>query len=212
LKIDELSRKTIQKIQSTIDVGEIDRAFPTLEINQEFIKRLQSEAQKNLSSAIDAITIVQNDVITQLTNHPSSSFLLKLSKEIEETYELLRFRIVRVEKAYEKILKFARQISDWKQEEEEIGRDKHPIYEAIKSLLPEMDKEKILDFVNKLLTTLRDKKLLFKGWYLQKGVSQKLRGEVRICLVGWLKDRAYDKELVDGLLDAIMEALKEVEE
>jgi hypothetical protein len=119
---------------------------------------------------------------------------------------------LKVEEAYERILEFAKQISDWKQEEEEIGRDKHPIYEAIKTLLPEMDKEKILDFVNKLLTTLRDKKLLFKGWYLQKGVSQELRREARICLVGWLKDRAYDKELVDGLLDAMMEALKEVGE
>jgi len=212
LKIDELSRKTIQKIQSTIDVGEIDRAFPTLEINQEFIKRLQSEAQKNLSSAIDAITIVQHDVATQLANHPSSSFLSRLSKEIEATYEALRLKRLKVEEAYERILEFAKQISDWKQEEKEIGRDKHPIYETIKTLLPEMDKEKILDFVNKLLTTLRDKKLLFKGWYLQKAVSTDVRRESRICLVGWLKDRAYNKELVDGLLDAIMEALKEVEE
>jgi len=119
---------------------------------------------------------------------------------------------LKVEEAYERILEFAKQISDWKQEEKEIGRDKHPIYETIKTLLPQMDKEKILDFVNKLLTTLRDKKLLFKGWYLQKAVSTDVRREARICLVGWLKDGTYDKELVDGLLDAIMEALKEVEQ
>ncbi|MBC7330553.1 HsdR family type I site-specific deoxyribonuclease [bacterium] len=212
LKIEELSRKTIQKIQRTMDVDEIERAFPTLEINQEFIKHLQSQVQKNLGSAIDAITSMQKDVRTQLASHPSSSFLLNLSKEIEATYEALRLKRLRVEEAYERILEFAKQISDWKQEEKEIGKDKHPIFEAIKSRLPQVEKEKVLDFVNRLLSTLRDKKLLFKGWYLQKSVSVQVRIEVRIRLLSWLKDRAYDEELINGLHTAIMEALKEVGE
>jgi hypothetical protein len=51
---------------------------------------------------------------------------------------------------------------EWKKEEAEVGKQKYPIYEAIKIVLPEADKQKTIAFINRLLSHLKSRQLLFK--------------------------------------------------
>jgi len=102
-------------------------------------------------------------------------------------------------------LNISERIVEWKKEEEEIGKDKYPLYEAIKSILPEIEKQIAIAFINNLLTTLENKKLLFEGWQLQRDVRRKVRAEIRLLLLPKFRDY---RDKIDELADRIFEALE----
>ena len=203
LKIGELSKKTIKLVQQTIDVKEIDDTYPTLSVDEKYIEVLKKSAPKTIGAAIDVITNIQHEARI----HPTSPFFIDLSKEVEKTYESLRTRRIETKEAVERLLNISEKIVKWKREEKEIGKDKYPLYEAIKSVLPKIEKQKAITFINNLSTHLEKKKLLFKGWQLQRDVRRKVKAETRLMLLS--KFRAY-RNKIDELTEGIFGALEGV--
>jgi hypothetical protein len=201
LKIGELSKKTLKLIQETIDVEELDNAFPTVTINEEFIENLKKQAPKTTGAPIDLFP----PIIVVVRKHPNSLFFINLGKEVERTYEDLRAKKIETKEAIKKILDFSQRIVEWNKEETEIGIDKYPIYEAIKIILPEMEKQEVIAFINKLQTHLDQKGLLFKNWHEQRDVKRKVKDETRILL---LSDFKENRSKVDDLRDAVVDALE----
>ena len=200
LKIGELSKKTIALIQQTINVDEIEDAYPTVSVDEKYIEVLKKSPPKTIEAAIDVITNIQHEART----HPTSPFFIDLSKEVERTYEELRNRRIETGEAVQRLLNISERIVKWKKEEEEIGKDKYPIYEAIKSILPKIEKQRAIAFIDNLLIHLENKKLLFKGWQLQRDVQRKVRAETRLLLLS--KFRNY-RDKIDELTEAIFGAL-----
>jgi type I restriction enzyme R subunit len=201
LKIGELSKKTIQLVQQTIDIKEIEDAYPTLSVDEKYIEVLRKTMPKTIGAAIDVLTNIQHEA----RMHPTSPFFINLSKEVERTYEELRTRKIETEEAIKRLLGFSEKIVKWKKEEEEIGKERYPLYEAIKSVLPELEKRKAIDFINSLLTHLENKKLRFKGWQLQRDIRRKVKAEIRLLLLS--KFRNYRRK-VDELTEGLFEALE----
>lgn len=201
LKIDELSKKTIKLVQQTIDVKEIDDIYPTLSIDEKYIEVLKKSAPKTIGAAIDVITNIQHE--TRI--HPNSPFFIDLSKEVEKTYEYLRTRKIKTEEAVQRLLNISEKIVKWKREEKELGKDKYPLYEAIKSVLPRIEKQRAVNFINSLSTHLEKRKMLFKGWQLQRDVRRKVKAETRLLLLSKFRD--YRKK-IDELTERVFGALE----
>jgi type I restriction enzyme R subunit len=201
LKIGELSKKTTQLIQKTIDVKEIDDAYPTLSVDENYIEALKKSVPKTVGAAIDIITNIQHEVRT----HSASPFFMDLSKEVEKTYEELRTRKIETEEAVRKILGFSEKIAQWKSEEKEIGKDKYPLYEALKSVLPDVEKQRAIAFVGNLSSHLQEVGLLFEGWQLQRDVRRKVRAEIRLLLLLEYKDY---RDKIDELTERMFGALE----
>jgi len=204
LKISELSKKTFQLIQKAIDVKEIDEIYPTISVNEEYIEILKKSSPKTIGAAIDIFTNIQYEI----KMHSNSPFFINLSKEVEKTYEELRNRRIKTEEAVKKLFDFSEKIIEWKKEEKEIGKDKYPIYEAIKSILPKIEKQRAINFINNLLIRLENEKLLFKGWQLQRDVRRKVKAETRLSLLSEFRDY---KSKIDELTDKVFEALEGIE-
>jgi type I restriction enzyme R subunit len=201
LKIGELSKKTVKLIQETIDVKEIDDAYPTVSVDEKYIEVLKKSVPKTRGAAIDVITSIQHEVRI----HPTSPFFIDLSKEVERTYDELITKKVKTGEAIQRLLDISERIVKWKKEEKEIGKDKYPLYEVIKFILPEIEKQKVIDFVNDLLNYLQNKKLLFNGWQLQRDVRRKVKAETRLLLISKFRQH---KEKIDELTDGIFGALE----
>jgi type I restriction enzyme R subunit len=200
LKIGELSKKTIQLVQQTIDIKEIEDTYPTLSVDEKYIEVLRKTMPKTIGAAIDVLTNIQHEA----RMHPTSPFFINLSKEVERTYEELRTRKIETEKAIKRGLDFSEKIVKWKKEEEEIGKERYPLYEAIKTVLPELEKQKAIDFINSLLTHLENKKLLFKGWQFQRDIRRKVKAEIRLLLLSKFRNyRRKVDELTEGLFGAL---------
>jgi len=176
LRIEELSKKTVKLIQKTIDVKEIENIYPTLSIDDKYIELLKKTRPKNIGAAIDVIANIRHEIII----HPRSPFFINLRKEVEETYKRLRARKIETEKVIQRIYNFAERIAKWKKEEKEIGKDKYAIYEALKTIVPDMDKQRALVFIDELLTRLRSRKLLFEGWQMQREIRRKVKAEIHL--------------------------------
>jgi len=200
LEIDRLSKKTIQLIQQTIDVKEIDDVFPTISVDERYIEILKKTAPKTMGAAIDVINIGRYEVRT----HPTSPFFINLSKEVERTYEELMTRKVETKEVSEKLLNISERIVEWKKEEKEIGKDKYPVYEAIRSVLPGIEKQRAIALTKELLDHLSDKKLIFKGWQQQRDVRRKVKLEIRLQLLSKLRNyRSKIDETTDGIFGAL---------
>ncbi|MEM3661183.1 MAG: hypothetical protein QXU11_12480, partial [Thermoproteota archaeon] len=91
---------------------------------------------------------------------------------------------------------------------EEIGREKYPVYEALKNMIPETGDQRILSFTDRLLTHLEDRKLLFKGWQQQREVRRRIMAEIRLLLLSEFKDY---RNKIDTLTERVFEALEGVE-
>jgi type I restriction enzyme R subunit len=201
LRVERLSKKTKQLIQGTIDIKEIEQKYPTLEIDDNYLKTLKKLAPKSIGAAIDIATNLAHEI----TLHPTSPFFINLSKEVEDTYERLRTRKIETEEGIEKLMTACERVAGWKREMKEVGADKYPVYEAVKFVLPDADKARIIDFADDLKTHLRGKKLIFKGWQLQRDVRRKVRQEIRIRVYARFKDH---KAKVNDLTERIFAALE----
>jgi len=108
-------------------------------------------------------------------------------------------------KAVQKILDISKRIVEWKNEEKEMGKDKHPLYEAIKIIIPKTQKQQSIAFIKKLLAHLGSKNLLFKDWQAQRDIRRKVRAETRLMLLGDFKDH---KSKIDDLTEGVFTALE----
>lgn len=203
LKIDRLSKKTMHLIQKTIDVGEIESRYPTVSVDENYINVLKRSMPKTIGGAIDVIANIQHEIRL----HPTSPFFINLGREVEKTYEELRTRKIKTEEAMQKLLTFTERIVEWKKEEKEIGKDKYPLYEALKTVIPELERQRALNFIDKLLAHLNEKKLLFKGWQLQREVRRKIKAELRFLLLLNFRDK---KSKIDELMENTFRALEEI--
>ncbi len=201
LKIIELSKKTFELIQQTIDVKDIEDTYPTLRIDAEYVEHLKRSKPRTMGAAIDVITNIQHEV----TTHSNSPFFLNLSREVERTYEELRTRRIDTEEAVRKALDFSERITQWKSEENEIGKDKYPLYEALKTVLPDADKQKAIVFINHLKDHLEESGLLFEGWQLQRDVRRKVKSETRFII---LSDYREHRDKIDELTEQLFGAME----
>lgn len=165
---------------------------------------LKKSKPKTTGAAIDVIASIQHETGT----HPSSPFFLNLSKEVERTYEELRTRKIDTEEAVKQALDFSERISEWKREESEIGKDKYPLYEALKTVLPDLEKERVVTFVKHLKDRLNELSLLFDGWQQQRDVRRKIRAETRLLILSEFKDH---RDKIDDLTDQVFGALEGTE-
>jgi type I restriction enzyme R subunit len=201
LKIDQLSKKTKLLIQKSIDLKEIDAKYPTILIDENYLKMLRKNAPKGMGAAIDIATNLQHEGGL----HATSPFFINLSKEVEDTYERLRTRKLETERGIEKLKAYCERVADWKREMNEVGEDKYPVFEAIKTILPDMERARIIDFANDLLDRLEAKKLRFTGWQQQREVRRKVKEEIRIKAIAKFKDH---KNEIDDLTEKIFAALE----
>lgn len=201
LKIERLSKKTVQLIQHTIDVKEIDEAFPIVSVDEKYIEYLRKTVPKGIGPAIDVIGNDRNEV----RKHLNSPFFLNLSKEVEKAYRELINRKAETKEVSQKLIEISERIVEWKREEEQIGKDKYPIYEAMKIMLPDVDKQRLVSTINDIIIHLKSLMLLFEGWQIQRGVRQKVRTEIRLQLLIRFKDY---RNKIDDLTEAIFFALE----
>lgn len=201
LKIDRLSKKTIRLIQQTIDVKGIEDKYRTVSVDEKYIEVLKRSMPKSVGAAIDVISNIQYEARI----HSNSPFFINLSGEIEKTYEDLRTRKVETEKVMRRLLDISERIARWKKEEKEIGKDKYPLYEAIKSVIPDVRKQKVIAFINNLLTYLEKEKLLFKGWQQQRDVRRNVKREIRFLLLSKFKIK---RNKIDELMESTFRALE----
>jgi hypothetical protein len=204
LKIEDISKKTISLIQKTVDVSKIEEVCPTVTIDEEYIALLRKSPSKKMGAAIDVITTIMHEC----RRHPTSPFFINLSKDVERVYDDMRNRRIEVEEAMKRILGFSEQIVRWKKKESEIGREKYPVYEALKNIIPEIEDQRALAFIDRLLNSLEDRKLLFKGWQQQREVRRRIMAETRFLLLSEFKDY---RDKVDALTERVFEALEGVE-
>jgi len=200
LKIQELSKKTMKLVQQTIDVKEINTAYQPLPIDEEYIELLRKTTLTAVGAPIDLFP----NIIVETKRHPNSPFFINLRREVEKAYEELRTRKIETQEALQKMLNFSQKITEWKKEEAEIGKDKYPLYEAIKTILPDIDKQKATTFINKLLTHLENNKLLFKNWQQQRDIRRKVKAETRLLLLSTFKE---NKNKIDDLTEETVNAL-----
>ena len=200
LKIEMISKKTRQLIRSTIDIKEIEQKYPTLEIDENYLKTLKKLAPKGVGAAIDIATNIDHEIDL----HPTSPFFINLNKEVKNTYEKLRTRQMETEKGIEKLRAVCESVTEWKREMKEVGADRYPIYEAIKLALPDIDKSRIVEFANELQAHLAGKNLIFSGWQVQRDVRRKVKEEIRIKVFSRFKDlKSKANELTEKIFTAL---------
>jgi type I restriction enzyme R subunit len=204
LKIGELSKKTIQLIQETIDTEEIEEIYQPLEIDQKYIELLKKTTPKQMGAPIDLFP----SILVEARRHPNSPFFINLGREVERAYEQLRTRKLETQDAIQKIQTFSQKIMEWKKEEAEIGTEKYPIYEAIKTVLPETDKQKTITFITRLSAHLEDRQLLFKNWQQQREIRRKVKAETRLMLLSEFKEH---RNKIDDLTDEVLNALEKTQ-
>jgi len=202
LKIARISKKTMHLIQETIDVKEIEEKYPEVEVDEEFIETLKKSAPRTIGGAIE----IPASILVETRKHPKSPFFINLKRDIERSYENLRDRRIQTKEAMEKYVDISQRIVEWKKEEVEIGKDKYPIYETMKIVLPDLDKQSAISIINLMMNRLRNKGLLFNGWQQQREVRRRIRAETMLLLLSNLKEH---KEKIDDLLDKTFEALEE---
>lgn len=199
LRIALLSKKTYALVQQTIDVEEISTKYPVVTIDEKYVKAIRGK-DPGLSAAIDIVGDIQGEIRRRV----GSPFFGSISSQVRHLYEELGQKGTKTNEVLKKLIGLTEQIAQRNREEQEVGVERYPIYEALKLELPSIDKQNATDFADNLTSGLKSQKLLFKGWQQKREIRRRVREEIRIRLLR-LKDA---RPKVDKLTDAVFNALE----
>ncbi len=202
MKIEQLSKKTMELIQETIDVDEINQEYPAVNIDESFIETIRRLGNPSVGAAVDVISNLQREA----RKYPNSPFFINISKQIENAYNDLRTRKTNVDEVMQRALDITTKMVERKKEEQKTGKEIYSIYEMIQNVTPDVPREKAIEFSDKLLNHLRTSKLLFKGWQEQREVRRRIKAEIRLKLLSEFKGRSQD--VIDNLMDGVFTALE----
>jgi type I restriction enzyme, R subunit len=200
LKIAQLSKKTYALVQQTMDVQEVAKKYPVVTIDENYVRAIRGKAP-GLSAAIDIIGDIQGEI----RRRPGSPFYGSISEQVKHLYDELGRKGSQTTKILAKLTGITEQIAQRNREEKEVGTERYPIYEALKTVVTDIDKGKAVDFADYLTTGLKSQKLLFRGWQQKRDIRRKVKEEVRIQLLGRIKEA---RPKIDKLTDAVFNALE----
>lgn len=200
LRIAELSKKTYALIQQTMDVKDIQRKYPVVTIDENYVRAIRGK-DPGLSAAIDIISDIQGEI----RRRPGSPFYGAIADQVRHLYEELGRKGTQTKDTLQKLVGLTEQIAARNREEQEVGVERYPIYEALKSELPGIGKQEAIDFADRLSSGLKSQKLMFKGWQQKREVRRKVREEIRIRLLGQLKGA---RPRIDKLTDSVFNAME----
>ncbi|GAJ07697.1 unnamed protein product, partial [marine sediment metagenome] len=86
-------------------------------------------------------------------------------------------------------------------------KDKYPLYEALKTVLPDEEKQRAITFINHLMDYLEKSGLLFEKWQLQRDVRRKVKSETRLLLLSEYREH---RNKIDELTEQLFGAMEEM--
>ena len=190
--------KTLQLIQETIDIGKIQKVFPTITLDENYLNKLQEIYPDLKERVYNMIFDIRKFVYVEKSKTP---YFETIGERVNKILQEIRERKIRVEEAYRRLQQDITEINEIQQKMKQLsGREINILLPIEKSI---GKSPQLTDSVKTLVKELEKDGMLFPGWNQKtettKKVGLKIRSFLRKLKLNFEERERIFKEIMNGL-------------
>ena len=195
--------KTLKYVYKTTQLSEIERQYPTIQFDADYLKNLQEKIKTKEEKAANILFTLNRFIIIDKHRNPIYE---TLTQKVERILKLWKEKTKDYEKIYNQAAQIVNEIQQLKTRQKQLAFTdlQYAILLTLEQKLP-ANKNLIAD-VQELTNQLQ--KQMFRGWQTQQTTRKTIEREVRKYLRKYIKQHALNLTDLEQLYQKIMESVK----
>lgn len=191
--------KTLEIIQKSILIGQIEELFPRITLHDEYLIKLCEKYGDIADRVSNMIFDIKKFIYTEKSRSP---FLETIGEKVNRILREIKERKIRTEEAYRQLQQIVEEIIEIQMRKKELSDRELSILLPLERKIGRS--QQLTESVKKLVSELEHENLLFVGWNLKidatKKVGQRVRGLLRKIANLKFQDREQlYEEIMDNL-------------
>ena len=195
--------KTLKYVYRTTQVSEIERHYPTIQFDSNYLKNLQEKIKTKEERAANILFTLNRFVIIDKHRNPIYE---TLTERVERILKLWKEKIKDYERIYNEGAQIFNEIQKLQARQNQLSFTNMQ-YAILLTLEQKLGSdEKLVKDVQELTEILQP--LMFKGWQTQPTTKKKIEAQIRRCLRKYKKQHNLTLQDIDQLQQEIMEKVE----
>jgi len=193
--------KTLEIIQQAIDMGEIQKLFPTITLDEKYLERLEQEYSDRGERVYNMIFDLRKFIYVEKSRTP---YLETIGERVNEILREIKEKSIRIEEAYRNLRQIIGEINEIQQRRRELTDRELAIILPLERAVGKSSS--LIEAVKNLINGLEKKGKFFQGWNQKTEATKAIGQEIRSFLRKYIRS----VEELDHLYDEIMKNLIQV--
>ncbi|MEM3719182.1 MAG: hypothetical protein QXD45_04080, partial [Candidatus Bathyarchaeia archaeon] len=195
--------KTLKYVYKTTQLSEIERQYPTIQFDANYLKNLQEKIKTKEEKAANILFTLNRFIIIDKHRNPIYE---TLTEKVERILKLWKEKTKDYEKIYNEAAQIVNEIQQLQTRQKQLNFTdlQYAILLTLEQTLPPT--KDITQDVNELTTLLQP--YLFKGWQTQPTTRKTIERETRKYLRKYIKQHGLTLQQIDQLHQKIIEKVK----
>jgi cell division protein ZapA (FtsZ GTPase activity inhibitor) len=193
--------KTLQIVQQTIDIGRIQKLFPTITLDEKYLERLELAYPDQSEKVYNMIFDLRRFIYVEKSRTP---YLETIGERVNKILGEIKEKKTKIEEAYQKLIQTINEVVEIQQKAKEFTSRELAIILPLEKAIGKSSQ--LIDQVKSLINELERDGKFFQGWN-QKTESIKIVGRK---IRAFLRKYIHSAEKLDRLCEEIMRLLTQV--
>ncbi|MEM3577250.1 MAG: HsdR family type I site-specific deoxyribonuclease [Candidatus Bathyarchaeia archaeon] len=195
--------KTLKYVYKTTQLAEIERQYPTIQFDADYLKNLQEKIKTKEEKAANILFTLNRFIIIDKHRNPIYE---TLTEKVERILKLWKEKTKDYEKIYNEAAQIVNEIQQLQTRQKQLAFTdlQYAILLTLEQTLPPT--KDLTQDVNELTALLQP--YLFKGWQTQPTTRKTIERETRKYLRKYIKQHGLTLQQIDQLHQKIIEKVK----
>jgi len=195
--------KTLKYVYKTTQLSDIEKQYPTIQFNENYLKNLQEKIKNKEEKAANILFTLNRFVIIDKHRNPVYE---TLTERVERILKLWTEKTKDYEKIYKQAAQIVNEINQLQARQKQLDFTNLQ-YAMLLTLEQKLGTDKtLIKDVQELTTQLQHQ--MFKGWQTQQTARKTIERETRKHLRRYIKQHKLTLAQIDELHQKIMESVK----
>ena len=195
--------KTLRYVYKTTQISDIEKQYPTIQFNENYLKNLQEKIRSKEEKAANILFTLNRFVIIDKHRNPIYE---TLTERVERILKLWTEKTKDYEKIYKQAAQIVNEINQLQTRQKQLAFNdlQYAILLTLEQKLP--PNKNLTQDVQELTSQLQAQ--MFKGWQTQQTTRKTIEREVRKYLRKYIKQHVLSLPDLEQLYPKIMESVK----
>jgi len=196
-------RKTLEYIHKTTEIEGIEKEFPLLEVNEEYLEKLEQRVKNKREKAANILFALNKLVLVEKYNNPIYESLVE---KVERLMDMWREKVKNYGEIYKEAVEILNERNYLTLRQRNLGLNNMEYGMLLNVEKTTGEKDKFVEEIEELSKNLR--KYMFPGWFYQITVRKEAERELRRFVRRIKKEYNLTMKEMDNLFKKLVENVK----
>jgi len=193
--------KTLEIIQQTIDIGQIQQLFPTITLNENYLNKLAQSYPDLNERVYNMIFDLRKFIYVEKSRTP---YLETIGERVNKILREIKEKQTQLQEAYQKLVQIITEVNEIQKRRKELSDRELCILLPLEKIVGKS--QQLIESIKILVAELEKDRMLFPGWNQKTETTRKVGLKIR----AFLRKQKLTFEEREQLFNEIMKNLTQV--